>query len=615
MKTRILRSAAVAAMCAAAAFGATAQDFTHDFEYEGIYYDILSETEVAVADAPFEAPYSGDVVIPSQVSHDGSTYTVTEIGDYAFSGSGVTSVSMPNTVKTIDKYAFYLCYGLTNVEMSSQIEYIGYMAFGSCGITSIRLPNTLMSIGEEAFSKSQLESIEIPASVEVIGNMAFAHTVNMSVINVDAGNKKYCSIDGVLYDKAVTKLIACPAKKAEVEIPGTVIMIGDAAFAYCQNLKAVDMPESVVTIGEGAFEGCVSLTKMELPDNLKYINDAAFYGCSGLVSISFGKQLGSIGHETFWKCGNLTQVTIDEANALFTVIDNVVYAKHGTVAPDGMALVWCPGGLQSVTIPEGVVIISEDAFSYCEKLTLVTLPNTLQEINDYAFYSCYSLTEIAIPESVNHFGEGVFEDCVELQKVTFAENIKCKEIPEFMFNYCESLETIIVPDCCTAVGEGAFGMCESLTSVTIGKSVNFVGIQAFSNCLALRSVYCRPTVPPNVDWGNYVFDNAVFDQTTLYVPNGSKVYYEAAAEWKKFTNIVETDFAGVEDAVTDGKGVKVWAADGTIAVGGVADGTVVEVYGIGGGCVYRGTAGTISGLPAGIYVVRAAGQVTKVMLK
>ena len=625
MKTRILRFAVAAAVCAVSSLGASAQDdmqdFEHDFEQDGIYYDFLSEVDktVAVAEAPFEAPYSGDVVIPSQVNYNGNTYTVTEIGSYAFCQSNITSVKIPTTIKTIDDYAFYYCGSLTEGEIPESVENICRMAFGSCGITSIQLPNTLKTIGEEAFSKSKLVSIEIPASVESIGDLPFAWVESLTAINVVAGNKNYCSIDGVLYGKAVTSLIACPAMKTEIEIPGTVSAIEEAAFAYCRNLKNFVMPESLTAIGEGAFEGCISLTKMELPDNLQTVGDAAFDSCTGLESVSFGNKLKDFGLDTFWGCSSLVNVTIDEANETFVAIDNVVYARQGAMSPDGMVLLWCPAGRQtSVTIPDGVSSIYIGAFCECKNLESVEIPNSVQEIGDQAFDGCISLTEIALPENLSRVGEDVFYDCKKLSKVTFAKNTRLKEIGECMFYGCISLETFIVPDSITLINSGAFAGCENLSTVTIGSKVKILESGAFQGCTSLKYIYCKPVTPPSTEMysdGVYTFEQSVYSTAMLHVPVGSAYNYKAADIWKYFEIIVETDFAGVEDAVASDGGVKVFAADGTIVVGGVADGTMVEVYGIGGGCVYRGTAGTISGLPAGIYVVRAAGQVTKVMLK
>ena len=318
-------------------------------------------------------------------------------------------------------------------------------------------------------------------------------------------------------------------------------------------------------------------------------------------------------------CNNTNISVVAEANETFVAIDNVVYARQGAMSPDGMVLRWCPAGRQtSVTIPDGVSSIYIGAFCECKNLVSVEIPNSVQEIGDQAFDGCISLTEIAFPENLSRVGVDVFYDCKKLSKVSFAKNTRLKEISEGMFYGCISLETFTVPDSITLIGSGAFVGCENLLTVAIGSKVKFVSNNAFQGCTSLKYIYCKPVTPPSTEMysdGVHTFEQSVYSTAMLHVPVGSAYNYKAADIWKYFEIIVETDFAGVEDAVADDGGVKVFAADGTIAVSGVADGAVVEVYGIGGGCVYRGTAGTISGLPAGIYVVRAAGQVTKVMLK
>ena len=565
MKTRILRSAAVAAMCAAAAFGATAQQF----EYDGLYYNILPGNTVEVKSA-YPDEYSGDVVIPQQVSYNGSTYTVTGIGAQAFARSEITSIDIPNTVISIGEMGIYQCHGLV--------------------------------------------SIMIPASVESIGEQAFASCVNLTEINVDAENEYFCSIDGVLYSKDVTTLHACPGTKTEIDIPATVKEIVGGAFYCCMDLKDFEMPASLESIGDMAFFECLLLTKIELPDNLQSLGDEAFYRCENLESVSIGKNLSEMGMIPFCECGKLASVTIDEANLGYVAIDNVVYARQGTQAADGMVLLWGAGSLQSVAIPDGVSVISDYAFSECKELASVEIPNSVREIRNEAFSQCESLAEVTIPKSVNNMGYNVFRNCVKLAKVSFAYGIGLKTIPNGTFGGC-GFTAFTVPDGFTSIEGSSFTGCENLVSVTIGSGVQIVGNLAFLNCNALRNIYCMTAVPPSAGPDDYVFDQAVCEQATLYVPIGTRADYAAATEWGRFKNIVETDFAGVEDAVADDGGVKVFAADGTIAVSGVADGAVVEVYGIGGGCVYRGTGSVVDGLPAGIYVVRAAGQATKVVLK
>ena len=569
MKTRILRSVAAAAMCTAAAFGATAQQF----EYDDLYYNILPDNTVEVKSA-YPDEYSGDVVIPRQVSYNGSTYTVTGIGAQAFARSEITSIEIPNTVSSIGEKGIYQCHGLV--------------------------------------------SIMIPASVESIGEQAFASSVNLTEINVDEENKYFCSIDGVLYSKDVTILHACPGAKTEIDIPATVKEIVGGAFYCCMDLKDFEMPASLESIGDMAFFECLSLTKIELPDNLQSLGTNAFYRCENLESVSIGKNLNGMGMTPFCECYKLTNVTIDEANLGYVAIDNVVYARQGTQAADGMVLLWGAGGLQSVTIPDGVSVISDYAFSECKELASVEIPNSVREIRNEAFSQCESLAEVTIPKSVNNMGYNVFRNCVKLAKVSFADGIGLKTIPNGTFGGC-GFTAFTVPDGFTSIEGSSFTGCENLVSVTIGSGVQIVGNLAFLNCNALKSVYCMAAVPPSTESGDYynyyVFEQAVCEQATLYVPMGTRADYAADTEWGRFKNIVETDFAGVEDAVADDGGVKVFAADGTISVSGVADGTMVEVYGIGGGCVYRGTGSVVDGLSAGIYVVRAAGQVTKVVLK
>lgn len=175
-----------------------------DFEVDGICYNILSEDDrtVMVTESPYG--YSGEVVIPAEVTYDGSTYSVTTIGDLAFGYcSALTSVSMPS-VTTIGNSAFERCSALTSVEMPS-VTTIGSYAFYEC---------------------SSLTSISMP-SVTTIGGYAFY----------------YCN--------ALTS-VSMPS--------ATTIDYG--AFYYCSALTSIDIPASVTTIGKYAFSGCSSLTSV-----------------------------------------------------------------------------------------------------------------------------------------------------------------------------------------------------------------------------------------------------------------------------------------------------------------------------------------------------------------
>ena len=249
-----------------------------NFEVNGIYYNVLSEEEGTVEVTM--GNYSGDVVIPGEVTYDGSTYSVTTIGEYAFGWcEALTSVEMPSvttigeyafgwcealtsvempSVTTIGDYAFYYCNALTSVSMPSVVT-IGEDAFYTCSsLTSVSMPSattigdyafeycsTLTSvempavatIGEDAFyGCSALTSIYLPASCASIDGNPFIECGALKGIVVDEDNPNFSSYDGVLYDKNVETLLACPGSKSSIDTPSSVTTIGDCAFYGCSAL-------------------------------------------------------------------------------------------------------------------------------------------------------------------------------------------------------------------------------------------------------------------------------------------------------------------------------------------------------------------------------------------
>ena len=486
---------------------AMAYDFSYTHQGKTLYYKILAGNTNTVAVTYYSASdasnnhVSGDVVIPSSVEHNNVTYSVTSIGDTAFSGcSGLTSVTIGNSVTSIGNKAFYGCRGLTSVTIPNSVTSIGNVAFWGCsgltsvtipnsvtsignsafygcsGLTSVTIPNSVTSIGEFAFyACSGLTSVTIPNSVTTIGESAFSACSSLNSINVASGNTHYSSIDGVLYNYVQDTLIECPGAKTSVTIPNSVTSIGNEAFYGCRGLTSVTIPNSVTSIGYSAFSWCSSLTSVTIPNSVTSIRNSAFSACSGLTSIN-----------------------VASGNTHYSLIDGVLY----NYVQD--TLIQCPGAKTSVTIPNSVTSIRNWAFYGCRGLTSVTIPNSVTSIGERAFYGCRGLTSVTIPNSVTSIGERAFYGCRGLTSVTIGNSV-------------------------TSIGYSAFSCCSSLTSVTIGNSLTSIGYRAFYECLNLSSLISLATVPPTIDNETFPYPNTCM----VTVPCGSLEAY-TTSDWNTY---------------------------------------------------------------------------------
>jgi hypothetical protein len=259
-------------------------------------------------------------LVPAQAAQFGdfqytSTGTAVNITKYTGPGGAVT---IPDTIQgmpvtSIGEYAFNGCTGLTSVVIPDSVTSIGDQAFFGCtGLTSITIPDSVTSIGEWAFAWcTGLTSITMPNSVTSIGRGAFSRCSGLTSIDLDPRNAAYSSLDGVVFNKSQTELIACPGGKAgNYTIPSSVTSIGYGSFILCTGLTSITIPDSVISIGRGAFGGCTGLTGITIPDSVTSIGDEAFYGCTGLTSITIPDSVTSIGDWAFADCTGLTTITI-----------------------------------------------------------------------------------------------------------------------------------------------------------------------------------------------------------------------------------------------------------------------------------------------------------------
>lgn len=281
-----------------------------------------SGTQVELADGTVSISlgaflsYSGitSVTIPSSVRY---------IDDYAFQKCrGLTSITIPDGVKRIGKYAFSYCANLETVSIGASVSKIGEAALISCpALTTVSLPESLekiqastfqsctalkslvipaqvTQIGNRAFAYcSALTSLQIPASVSKIGTEVFANALSLTAIEVASDNPAYAGIDGVLYSKDQTHCIAYPVNRAGTRyvIPEGVTTIEPCAFFYAAGLTEVEFPESLTDIQKEAFAYCMNITSIALSSGLATIGAFAFEDCAKVSSVTIPPSVRSIG--------------------------------------------------------------------------------------------------------------------------------------------------------------------------------------------------------------------------------------------------------------------------------------------------------------------------------
>lgn len=413
--------------------------WSYDFKYGNLYYNITDE-EAKTVEVTYEvysgidnySSLSGELYIPTSVNYNGGDYTVTSVGERAFFFcSSITSVIVPNSVKTIGNDAFYNCVGLVSINIPGNITSIGRNAFADC---------------------SGLVSLDIPSSVTSIGEYAFSGCSDLASVNISKG----------------------------------ITSIGTCTFQSCSSLKSIIIPTGVTSIGDRAFANCSGLTSVAIPNSVKSIGNAAFSNCSELSIVNIPNGVINIGAGAFGYCSSLTAINVEEGNSSYRSHNGVLFNADITT------LIKYPEGKTEISyyVPEGVVYIDASAFSSCENLTSVSIANTVTSIGDNAFSRCLALESVNIGKGVTGLSKSIFSGCYSLNAINVEEGNSCYSSENgvlfnadktTLFKYPEGKKETAysIPNGVTIIDQSAFYGCLSLMSVDIPSSVETISLSAF----------------------------------------------------------------------------------------------------------------------------------------
>lgn len=448
--------------------------------------------------------------------------TLTTIGWRAFESSGLTSLTIPVNVTSLgDSFitdcsaltSLYVAEGNPNYEIVDGLLYdipaktLRYALPDVSGDVVIR--DGTVRIGDDVFKEHAITSVQLPDSLQKIGNCAFQFCKELKEITFPEG---LITIDGLAF--------AYCTQLENVVLPEGLKSLGDSAFYACAGLTEITVPEGITWMS-GTFANCYSLHTLNLPNSLTYMSGVV-EECRSLETLHLPAKLAGISGEWPSKLKTITTAFgsvryVSEDGILYDTQDNSILFVNASITGnvtvrDGITTIGAGAfkgrkGLTSVTLPESCTVIDSYAFENCTALTDINFPEKLELIGRNAFYNS-GITSLKLSQPGLHVGSFAFTDCHQLKSVEITSTDF--DLMEWAFARCENLETVILPPQVFRMEGGCFTECTSLTTVVLPKNITFVhgfkgctslktieipdsvtsiGYEAFANCKSLESIH------------------------------------------------------------------------------------------------------------------------------
>ena len=486
---------------------------------------------------------SGDVVIPATVYDEGNAleYSVVGCGDNCFrSNTKITSISLPETVTSINQYAFHGCTGLKcALKLPEGLTSIGTYAFYNCsGLTGELIFKSLTSIGTYAFYNcSGLNSLTLNEGLTSIGTYTFYNCSGLtgelilpeSLTSIGTYAFYDCSgLNSLTLNEGLTSIgnyafNGCKGFKGDLILPESLTSIGDGAFYYCSGFTGeLILPRGITTIGSSTFEGCSGFTgKLIIPEGISSIGRSAFKDMTGVTSISIPSSVESIGNNAFniKDESNLKEINIVAGDNVLNIPSNAFNKSTSNEISLNLDrnIEGSPfegfTNLTSITLGEQVTSLPSNMFAGCDNISdivfksvtppvleegcfsesaiknvIATVPNeslnSYRENDNYMFVS-YDLTDplVKTVDGVEYkviFGKTESDDRIVVTGGKPDGNGNLTIAPEVTIDGKTYLVTSIAPD--------AFKENTNIVSVTVPSTIKEIGESAFADCDNLKTV-------------------------------------------------------------------------------------------------------------------------------
>lgn len=405
------------------------------------------------------------------------------IGSNAFWGSEhlypkFKEIKIPDSVETIGNGAFRHCQNLERITLPSALQTLSNGTFYGCAaLSEVTFPASLKTIEKSAFGYCRnLSEVKLPASLTTIQSYVFNGCSALKTVFYDGSLAQWNHITANKdadndADKDVLGY-SCPSLVTG-DYTAQFISVKDDPFAYpppktvtitkyTGTESTVILPSTisswpVTKIGEDALKDNTTITSVTIPDSVTEIGSNAFAGCTNLTSVNYA--------------GDWSNLTIQSGNPAVQDAANAPLFDF-EFTPDNTAVIVTNykynGAAADVTIPsrykgKPVTTIGHAAF-FNSAVTSVTIPDSVTSISDDAFVNCPQLTNISIPNSVTYIGFFAFGSCTSLKSITLPSSLS--SISGALFSGCSQLTTIHIPVSVTSIGNNAFADCPSLMTVT-----------------------------------------------------------------------------------------------------------------------------------------------------